>query len=125
MVAFIVFWPLGLALLVWSLWRDQIKSHPMVQKWRDVPHPERPAFLSRPLGRRMGPRPSNAALAAYLAQEQARLQAEQDKLAELVRAFEAFKAAEQRAADERDFESFLKQQAAESPSAGPASSEAS
>ena len=57
----------------------------------------------------MARRPSNAALAEYLAREQRRLRDEQQKLDELVRAFEAFKEAERQANDQRDFENFLRQ----------------
>ena len=76
---FIIFWPIGLALLGWTLWGREIRQ------------------------------PDNTALAAYLAREQERLQAEQDKLRELVQAFDAFKQAERRTADQRAFDAFLQQ----------------
>ncbi len=102
-VGFIVFWPIGLAMLAWALWRDQIKALPFVQKLResDMPKARFTGFAGR--------RPSNTALAEYLGREQARLKAEQEKLDELVKAFEAFKEAERQDADRRDFESFLRQ----------------
>lgn len=106
-VGFLVFWPIGLALLIWTLWRDQIKASGVYRKIAGC-RPERgSAHLRRAAFR--GRRPSNSALAAYLETEQQRLQAEQEKLAELVKAFEAFKEAESRSADKRDFEAFLKQ----------------
>ncbi|MEZ5660288.1 MAG: DUF2852 domain-containing protein [Burkholderiaceae bacterium] len=102
---FIIFWPIGLALLAWAIWRDQIKALPFVQKLRDGDLPKPQGFAGFTSARR----PSNSALAEYLAREQERLKAEQAKLDELVRAFEAFKQAEREAADRRDFESFLRQ----------------
>jgi len=101
---FIIFWPVGLALLAWAIWRDQIKALPLVQRLREGDLPKPPGFAGF-----TGRRPSNSALAEYLAREQERLKAEQEKLDELVRAFEAFKQAEREAADRRDFESFLRQ----------------
>ncbi len=106
-VGFVVFWPIGLALLVWTLWRDQIRQSGVYRKITGCRREHgngqmrRSAFRAR--------RPSNSALAAYLETEQQRLQAEQEKLAELVKAFEAFKEAESRSADKSDFEAFLKQ----------------
>ncbi|MEZ5650523.1 MAG: DUF2852 domain-containing protein [Burkholderiaceae bacterium] len=101
---FILFWPIGLALLVWAIWRDQIKALPFVKKLREGDMPKAPSFAGF-----AGRRPSNTALAEYLAREQERLRAEQQKLDELVKAFEAFKEAERQDADRRDFESFLRQ----------------
>ena len=58
-------------------------------------------------------RPSNEALAEYLAREQQRLREEQQKLDELLQAFEAFKAAERKESDQRDFENFLRSREAD------------
>lgn len=101
---FLVFWPVGLALLAWAFWRDEIRASSLWQKLRGVRTPTPTDF-----GNFMGRRPSNAALADYLAREQQRLREEQRKLDELVRAFEAFKEAERQANDQRDFEAFLRQ----------------
>ncbi|MGH1359093.1 MAG: DUF2852 domain-containing protein [Burkholderiaceae bacterium] len=106
-VGFLVFWPIGLALLVWTIWRDQIRETRVYQKLSSCrgrhsgERSHRSAFMAR--------RPSNSALASYLEREQDRLKAEQEKLAELVKAFEAFKDAESRSADQRDFDAFLRQ----------------
>ena len=102
---FIIFWPIGLALLVWTLWGREIRQSPLGQKI---------AGARQHRGERrhrgfMHRQPDNTALAAYLAREQERLQAEQDKLRELVQAFDAFKQAERRTADQRAFDAFLQQ----------------
>lgn len=101
---FLVFWPVGLALLAWAFWRDEIRASSLWQKIRGVRPPTNTDFSNF-----MGRRPSNAALAEYLAREQQRLREEQRKLDELVQAFEAFKDAERQASDQRDFEAFLRQ----------------
>ena len=109
-VGFVFFWPIGLAMLAWALWRDQIKANPMFQKFMQGSMPTPPSMSN--LGGLMGRRPSNSALAEYLEQEQSRLKAEQHKLDELVKAFEAFKQAERQTADQRDFEEFLRRREA-------------
>lgn len=117
-VGFYFFWPIGLALLAWALWSDQIKAMPLVQKFMQGDLPKAPSMPN--MSGLMGRRPSNSALAEYLAQEQSRIKAEQHKLDELVKAFEAFKSAESQATDRRDFEEFLRHREAtegETPSA--------
>ncbi len=110
-LGFIVFWPIGLALLAWTLWRRQITESSAWQSLRNLRWSSRrddsPA-ASRFHGL-MSRRPDNVALAEYLEREQERLRAEQSRLDDLVKAFEAFKDAERRSADERDFEAFLQQ----------------
>lgn len=102
-LAFLVFWPVGLAMLAWALWHRQIKASSWWQSLRGIRVPS-PADFSG-----FAPqRPSNEALASYLAREQQRLREEQNRLDDLVKAFEAFKEAERKANDERDFENFLK-----------------
>ncbi len=104
-VAFMVFWPLGLAMLVWAFWHREIRQSPLWRKLRGtrvpMPRSDFASFVSR--------KPDNAALAEYLGREQDRLREEQRKLDDLVKAFEAFKDAERQASDRRDFENFLKQ----------------
>jgi hypothetical protein len=102
-LAFLVFWPVGLLMLAWALWHRQIRASSWWQSLRGVRPPtmdDWSAFTRR--------RPSNEALAEYLAREQQRLREEQQKLDDLVKAFEAFKEAERKADDQRDFENFLR-----------------
>ncbi len=106
-VGFIVFWPIGVALIVWGFWRDRIKALPIFQRVTGAAADRSPKFqewMARP--------PGNTALAEYLAREQERLKAEQARLDDLVKAFEEFKAAERRNADQRDFDAFLNQRSA-------------
>jgi hypothetical protein len=102
-VALMLFWPLGLAMLAWALWHRQVRRSSWWQSLRDV----RPPTMND-LGGFAWRRPSNEALAEYLAREQQRLREEQQKLDDLVKAFEAFKDTERKANDQRDFENFLR-----------------
>jgi hypothetical protein len=102
-VAFLVFWPVGLLMLAWALWHRQIRASSWWQSLRGV----RPPTMDG-LGAFTRRRPSNEALAEYLAREQQRLREEQQKLDDLVQAFEAFKEAERKSNDQRDFENFLR-----------------
>jgi hypothetical protein len=101
--AFLLFWPIGLLMLAWALWHRQIKASSWWQSLRGVRPPTIDDF-----GAFAWRRPSNEALAEYLAREQQRLRDEQQKLDDLVKAFEAFKEAERKASDQRDFENFLR-----------------
>ena len=101
--ALMLFWPLGLAMLAWALWHRQVRASRWWQSLRDL----RPPAMND-LGGFACRRPSNEALAEYLAREQQRLREEQLKLDELVRAFEAFKDTERKANDQRDFDNFLR-----------------
>jgi len=101
--ALLLFWPLGLAMLAWALWHRQVRTSSWWQSLRGV----RPPTMND-LGGFVWRRSSNEALAEYLAREQQRLREEQQKLDELVKAFEAFKNAERKANDQREFENFLR-----------------
>jgi len=101
--ALLLFWPLGLAMLAWALWHRQIRASSWWQSLRGLRRP-----TMNDLGGFGWRRPSNEALAEYLAREQQRLREEQQKLDELVEAFQAFKDAERKTNDQRDFENFLR-----------------
>ncbi len=101
--AFLLFWPVGLLMLAWALWHRQIKASSWWQSLRGMR-----ASTIDDLGAFAWRRSSNEALAEYLAREQQRLRDEQQKLDDLVKAFEAFKEAERKASDQRDFENFLR-----------------
>ncbi len=108
-VAFVLFWPAGVALLAWALWRDQIKAWPWFRKTAEIAKAPPKGFPGAGFASMRSKRPDNTMLAEYLERERERLRAEQGKLDDLVKAFEAFKDAERRSADRRDFEAFLRQ----------------
>lgn len=113
-VAFILFWPAGVALLAWALWRDQIRAWPWFRKTAEIakaPPKGFPgqAFTAGGFASMRSKKPDNTVLADYLERERQRLRTEQDKLDDLVKAFEGFKEAERRSADQRDFDEFLRQ----------------
>lgn len=88
-VAFILFWPLGLALLAYMIW-----SKRMFTRTRHTP------ALQSPFTRRSG----NSAFDAYKADTLRRLQDEQD-------AFEAFLDRLRAAKDQAEFDQFLSERA--------------
>ena len=110
-IAFLLFWPLGVAMLAWGIWHRQIRASSWWQNLRGMRLPAAATGMASgaaDLGGFARRRPSNEALADYLAREQQRLREEQQKLDDLVQAFEAFKEAERKASDQRDFDAFLR-----------------
>lgn len=116
-VAFLLFWPLGVLMLAWGIWHRQIRASSWWQSLRGTRLPT-PSVDLGSFARR---RPSNEALAEYLEREQQRLREEQQKLDDLVKAFEAFKEAERKASDQRDFEAFLRSRGGADEASEPAS----
>jgi hypothetical protein len=102
---FIIWWPLGLAAVAYAIWRDKL-NFTTPKAWAGSSNRLNVAAMIRQ-------KPGNTALASYLEREQERLRAEQTKLDELISAFDAFKEAERRTADQRDFEQFMNQHADE------------
>ena len=121
-LAFIVFWPIGLAMLIWAIWGERMKASRISRRIADFNIRDVAQFTNpiNPINRR----PDNMALAEYLEREQQRLRTEQEKLDELVKAFDAFKDAEQRSKDQRDFDEFLKRRQPDEPDANPGSGQA-
>lgn len=115
-IGFVIFPPIGFALLAWGLWREPIRSSRLFRKLSGAATAA-PSNLQGWMARH----PGNSALSDYLAREQERLRAEQVKLDELVKAFDAFKDAERRSADQRDFDAFLEQREADAGVTGAAS----
>lgn len=114
-IAFIIFWPLGLGLLLWAAWREPVSQWPIVNKFRGrgCSSSARSRYANAYSSARMRHRPSNSALSAYLDGEKERIQQEKEKLHELVRAFESFKESERQSEDKKDFEAFLQQRDAD------------
>lgn len=110
-VGFIVFWPLGLAMLAYILWGDRI---PEIRR-----HFTMEGEPSRPWSgfRGCGPRSSgfgfkasgNAAFDAYRASELKRLEEERRKLDEELRTFESYMRDLHRARDQEEFDRFKRE----------------
>lgn len=112
-IGFIVFWPLGLAMLAYILWGDRIpevRRHFATAR-RDWSHEYR-------CGRRRSARgysPSgNVAFDEYREKELKRLEEERRKLDEELRAFEGYMHDLRRARDQEEFDRFMRERSARS-----------
>ncbi len=110
-LGFIVFWPLGLAMLAYIIWGDrlpELKRHFAGVK-RDWTHE------SRGCGPRGYSRSGNAAFDDYRERELKRLDEERRKLEEERQAFEAFMQNLRRARDQEEFDRFVRERPANRP----------
>ncbi len=103
-VGFIVFWPLGLAMLAYIIWGDRI---PEIRRHfdgvkRDWSNEFRGCGAARGFSRT-----GNAAFDDYRARELKRLEEERRKLEEERREFEAFLHNLRRARDQEEFDRFM------------------
>ncbi len=106
-IGFAVFWPLGLAMLAWIIWGDEItakaddvKSHfrafsERTQEWRGAG-----GFRSAT---------GNAAFDEYRTQELRRLEEERRKLEAMRAEFESFLAELRRVKDQEEFDNFMRE----------------
>jgi hypothetical protein len=100
-IGFVVFWPLGLAVLAWILWGDQI-----ARVWDDV----KAQFQA--MGSRVPLRPGfsatgNVAFDEYRAAELKRLEEERRRLEEMRAEFESFLKELRRVKDQEEFDRFM------------------
>jgi Protein of unknown function (DUF2852) len=104
-IGFVVFWPVGLAILFWILWRKREGASPP------------PAWLGRLTSVAAGS--GNSAFEAWKQGEVDRLEQERRKLADAEREFAAFLDQLKRARDREEFDRFMaaRARAAEGPSA--------
>jgi hypothetical protein len=102
-IGFAVFWPLGLAMLAWMIWGDEIsrKAEEMKGQFR--------SFSERAPSFRTGPfhDTGNAAFDEYRAAELKRLEEERRKLDEMRAEFESFVTELRRVKDQEEFDRFM------------------
>lgn len=105
-LGFVVFWPLGLAMLAYIIWGDrmpEVRRHFEGMK-RDFAHEFRGCG-----GRSRGyARTGNAAFDEYRAREMKRLEEERRRLEEERREFETFMQNLRRARDQEEFDRFMR-----------------
>ena len=106
-VGFIVFWPLGLAMLAYIIWGDRIPEIRRHFEGTAKAHRERSYEFFRDLGgaRRSG----NAAFDAYRDRELKRLEEERRKLDDELREFESFMRDLRSARDQEEFDRFMRE----------------
>jgi hypothetical protein len=102
-IGFAVFWPLGLAMLAWIVWGDEIgrKTEELRGQFRSFS--ERTPSLRAGSFRHTG----NVAFDEYRERELTRLEEERRKLDEMRAEFESFLKELRRAKDQEEFDRFL------------------
>ena len=100
-IGFVVFWPLGLAVLAWILWADQI-----ARMWDDMKAQFRTMSERAPFRPAFG-QTGNVAFDEYRAAELKRLEEERRKLEEMRAEFESFLKELRRVKDQEEFDRFM------------------
>jgi hypothetical protein len=102
-IGFVVFWPLGLAMLAWIIWGDEIGARFEELKGHFRSFSERaPAFAGAPMSHT-----GNAAFDEYRARELERLAEERRKLDAMRAEFEDFLRELRRVKDQEEFDRFM------------------
>ncbi len=105
-LGFIVFWPIGLAILAYKFWQRKTGSEDlqgfMAHKWREARTP-----WSGPWGSSWRPTSGNAAFDEWRAAELARLEEERRKLENAQREFAEYLDNVRKAKDREEFERFM------------------
>jgi len=106
-IGFAVFWPLGLAMLAWIIWGDEIGAKAQELKGQFRSFSERaPRFHHEAHGFRG--RTGNAAFDEYREQELKRLDEERRKLEAMRAEFESFLSELRRVKDQEEFDRFMR-----------------
>jgi hypothetical protein len=107
-IGFAVFWPLGLAMLAWIIWGDEIGAKAQELKGQFRSFSERaPGFGKENFG--FQGRTGNAAFDEYRAQELKRLEEERRRLEAMRAEFETFLAELRRVKDQEEFDRFMRE----------------
>jgi hypothetical protein len=106
-IGFAVFWPLGLAMLAWIIWGDEIAAKAEAAKSHFRAFSERTQGWQAAGGFRGAT--GNAAFDEYRAQELRRLEEERRKLEAMRAEFESFLAELRRVKDQEEFDNFMRE----------------
>lgn len=105
-LGFIIFWPLGLAMLAYILWGDRLDSFKQdLNRATDAMGERFNAKSCRP--KSTYSRSGNVAFDEWREVELARLEEERQKLNEAIREFEEYQRELRRAKDQQEFEEFM------------------
>ena len=108
-LGFAIFWPLGLAMLAWIIWGDEIGAKFDDVKGHFRTFNERAQRYRPAEGFGFQGRTGNAAFDEYRAQELKRLQEERRKLEAMRSEFETFLAELRRVKDQEEFDRFMRE----------------
>jgi Protein of unknown function (DUF2852) len=106
-LGFALFWPLGLAMLAWIIWGEEIAAKAQDVKGHFRSFSERAQGWQGPDGFRG--RTGNVAFDEYRAQEIRRLEEERRKLEAMRAEFESFLAELRRVKDQEEFGAFMRE----------------
>lgn len=109
-VGFMVFWPLGLAMLAYILWGDRLEDYK--GEWSKV---RNNVFGSCRKGPKMYARTGNVAFDDWRTKELERLAEERRKLEEMREEFDAYARELRRAKDQEEFDRFMSQRSRNTP----------
>ncbi len=101
-LGFIMFWPLGLAMLAYILWGDRMKA-----AWAEARPNLENAMRSTPFGAADFGRTGNAAFDEYRTRELKRLEEERAKIEAMRTEFDEFLRNLRRAKDQEEFDRFM------------------
>jgi hypothetical protein len=104
-LGFVVFWPLGLAMLAWIVWGDEIAARADRAKAQFCGFSDRADQWTGGFHDRTG----NAAFDAYRTEEMKRLEEERRKLEAMRKEFEDFLSELRRAKDQEEFDGFMRE----------------
>jgi len=110
-IGFIVFWPLGLAMLVYILWGDRIPEIRRHFQMNGETARQWASFRGCGPSRNSYSASGNAAFDEYREQELKRLEEERRKLDEELREFESYMRDLRRARDQEEFDRFKRERA--------------
>jgi hypothetical protein len=108
-IGFAVFWPLGLAMLAWIIWGDEIGAKARELKGQFRSFSERGPRFRQAEGFGFQGRTGNAAFDDYRAQELKRLDEERRKLEAMRADFEQFLGELRRVKDQEEFNGFMRE----------------
>ena len=108
-IGFAVFWPLGLAMLAWIIWGDEIGAKADDVKARFRSFSERAPRFRPAENFGLQSRTGNAAFDEYRAQELKRLEEERRRLEAMRADFEKFLGELRRVKDQEEFEGFMRE----------------
>jgi hypothetical protein len=108
-LGFAVFWPLGLAMLAWIIWGDEIRAKAEDAKEHFRSFSERAPRFRPAEGFGFQGRTGNAAFDEYRAQELKRLEEERRRLEAMRAEFEKFLGELRRVKDQEEFDRFMRE----------------
>ena len=104
-LGFLIYWPLGLAVLAYILWGDRLDSF---KRGVDRATDRFTGTVSRNSGRKRYDRSGNMAFDDWREEELENLRAERRRIDEMIKEFEDYQDEQRRTKDSKEFDEFMK-----------------